>query len=175
MGNWPTNCCDDLGLPISARSSTIPEPVQARTAPDVCIRAIGETTLRPLRLEKLSDKQITWQVAAVEWPKQAGISETLSIADNDIDFAVLGGLGRRYGNRSFERLLVVAEALSDKTKTWHSSQPWNRPGDRVPPSMVPKPNHGTPQRHLGRSFAGPSINQGELKFGPWGPDECNFQ
>ena len=48
MGNWPTNCCDDLGLPISARSSTIPEPVQARTAPDVCIRAIGETTLRPL-------------------------------------------------------------------------------------------------------------------------------
>jgi|SRR5580704_4684352 hypothetical protein len=61
MGNWPINCCDALGLPISARSSTIPVPVQARTAPDVCIRAIGETTLRPLRLEKLSDKQITWQ------------------------------------------------------------------------------------------------------------------
>ena len=75
MGNWLTNCCNDLGLPISARSSTIPEPVQARTAPDVCIRAIGENTLRPLRLEKLSDKQITWQVAAVESPKQAGIVE----------------------------------------------------------------------------------------------------
>jgi hypothetical protein len=35
MGNWPINCCNDLGLPIRARSSTIPEPVQARTAPDV--------------------------------------------------------------------------------------------------------------------------------------------
>jgi hypothetical protein len=30
MSNWPINCCDDLGLPISARSSTIPVPVQAR-------------------------------------------------------------------------------------------------------------------------------------------------
>ena len=68
MGNWPINCCDDLGLPISAGSSTIPEPVQARTAPDVCIRAIGETTLRPLRLEKLSDKQITWQVPEISEP-----------------------------------------------------------------------------------------------------------
>jgi hypothetical protein len=33
--------------------------------------------------------------------------------------------------------------------------------------MVPKPNHGTPQRH-GQGLRGPSINQGELKLGSWG-------
>jgi hypothetical protein len=48
MGNWPTNCCNDLGLPISARSSTIPEPVQARMAPDVCIRAMLEQLWYPV-------------------------------------------------------------------------------------------------------------------------------
>jgi hypothetical protein len=35
-------------------------------------------------------------VSAVESPKQAGISETLSICDDDIDFAVLGGEMKGY-------------------------------------------------------------------------------
>ena len=66
MGNWPIICCDDLGLPIS-----------------VCIRKPSGTTPSAFANSKnyLEQKHnIREQVAAVEWPKQAGISETLSIS-----------------------------------------------------------------------------------------------
>ena len=45
-------------------------------------------------------------------------------------------------------LKAKLENLTRGTRGWLVNDGKQACGDRVPPCMVPKPNHGTPQRHL---------------------------